>query len=231
MKPILVFDVNETLLDLKALDPLFKEIFGDVSVRQQWFNQFIHNAFLSVITDSYKPFGEIGLSALEMIAERKNTKINSIDKMRIMTGIKNLPPHDEVPKALKQLKEAGYRMVTLTNSTQEVALIQIQNAGLSEYFERIFSADSVKMLKPAKKPYGFVAKDLNVEMKDLMLIASHAWDIAGAMKSGYKAAFIARPGAVLDPLMPKPDIDGKDLHEVAQKIIRYKEIFPTLIVE
>jgi len=36
-----VFDVNETLLDLSALDPRFERVFGDASVRREWFMQML----------------------------------------------------------------------------------------------------------------------------------------------------------------------------------------------
>lgn len=34
MPRVIVFDVNETLLDLAALDPAFKRVFGDVAARK-----------------------------------------------------------------------------------------------------------------------------------------------------------------------------------------------------
>ena len=222
MKHILVFDVNETLLDLKALDPIFEKTFGDSSVRKQWFSQFIHNAFVSIITDTYQPFGVIGLAALDMVAAQRGIKLKNEDKSHIVNGIKTLPPHLEVLQSLKRLKDAGFRMVTLTNSTEEVAKAQITNAGLQNNFEHIFSADSVKRLKPAKEAYLHVSQKLKVQTKNLMLIAAHAWDIAGAINVGYSAAFIARPGAVLNPLVPKPEIIVKNLNELVDKLVGVK---------
>ena len=76
MKRICVFDVNETLLDLAALDPHFEKAFGDAAVRPQWFMQMLQSAFVATITDSYVPFGEIGASALKMTAERQNVELS-----------------------------------------------------------------------------------------------------------------------------------------------------------
>jgi 2-haloacid dehalogenase len=42
----IAFDVNETLLDLARLDPLFEEAFGDAALRQQWFGQMLQLAFV-----------------------------------------------------------------------------------------------------------------------------------------------------------------------------------------
>jgi 2-haloacid dehalogenase len=49
---VLVFDVIETLLDLRALDSIFEDVFGDGGVRQQWFSQMLHSAFVSTVTDA-----------------------------------------------------------------------------------------------------------------------------------------------------------------------------------
>ena len=60
---------------------------------------------------------------------------------------------------------------------------------------------------------------MGVEAGQVRLIAAHAWDTAGALNAGCAAAFVARPGMVLDPLVPPPDIVGSDLDEVADQIL------------
>jgi 2-haloacid dehalogenase len=42
----IAFDVNETLLDLGALDPHFERAFGSAAVREQWFGQMLQLAFV-----------------------------------------------------------------------------------------------------------------------------------------------------------------------------------------
>ena len=41
----------------------------------------------------------------------------------------------------------------------------------------------------------------------------------GAMRAGCAAAFVARPGMVLNPLAKRPDVVGSDLREVADQIL------------
>jgi 2-haloacid dehalogenase len=220
MAHVLVFDVNETLLDLKALDPHFARIFGDSNVRGLWFNQFIQSALVTIVTDAYTPFGHIGMAALEMVAARRDIIVNAEDKQTIAQTLSNLPPHAEVAESLRRLKDAGMRLAALTNSTLQVVETQLTNAGLRDLFEHVFSADQVKRLKPAPEPYQMAAEKMGVNIYQVRLIAAHAWDIAGAMHTGCAGAFIARPGAVLDPLSPRPDIVGADLREVAEQIIQ-----------
>jgi len=124
-----------------------------------------------------------------------------------------------VRASLERLKAAGFRLGTLTNSTKDVAGAQMRNAGLIDLFEHVLSADEVKRLKPAAEPYRMAAERFGVPIGDLRLVAAHAWDIAGALHAGCKAAFVARPGMVLDPIHKPPDIVGRDLREVADKII------------
>jgi len=219
MPRVCVFDVNETLLDLGALDPHFERVFGDASVRRSWFLQVLQSALVATVTDDYKDFGTIGAGALDMTAERLGVDVSEEDKKQILGGMRELPPHPEVAESLSRLREAGLRLATLTNSTRQVAEAQIANAGLTEYFEQILSADAVQRLKPASEPYHMAAQSLGVEVGDVRLIAAHAWDVAGALRAGCAAAFVARPGMVLDPLVERPDVVGADLAEVADKIL------------
>ena len=217
MKRVCVFDVNETLLDLAALDPLFERVFGDAAVRRLWFNQMLQSAFVATITDAYVTFGEAAAAALGMTEERQGVEVSDEDRREILGGLRNLPPHPEVPDSLDRLREAGFRLATLTNSTQEVAEAQIQNAELTDTFEQILSADTAKRLKPAPAPYRMAARSLGVPEHQMRLVAAHAWDVAGALRAGCTAAFVARQP--FDPLVERPDVVGADLAEVVEGII------------
>jgi 2-haloacid dehalogenase len=219
MARVCVFDVNETLLDLGALDPHFERTFGDAGVRRAWFLQLLQSALVATVTGAYSDFGTAGGAALQMVAEREGVGLSDEDKQRILGGMRELPPHPEVAESLDRLRDAGLRMVTLTNSTQQVAEAQLENSGLRAYFEQILSADAVRRLKPAPEPYHMAAESLGVEMEGVRLIAAHAWDVAGALRAGCAAAFVARPGMVLDPLVERPDVVGADLREVADRIL------------
>jgi 2-haloacid dehalogenase len=220
MPRICVFDVNETLLDLGALDPHFEQVFGDAGVRRTWFLQLLQSALVATVTGAYSDFGAVGGAALEMVAEREGVDLSDEGKKRILGGMRELPPHPEVAESLDRLRDAGLRLATLTNSTQQVAEAQMENSGLRAYFEQILSADAVKRLKPAPEPYRMAAESLGVEVGQVRLVAAHAWDVAGALRAGCVAAFVARPGMVLDPLVEPPDVVGADLRQVAERILK-----------
>ena len=219
MKSVLLFDVNESLLDLRVLTPHFERLFGDGNVLFEWFGQVIHSAMLTVIAGQYSDFAVVGRASLEMVALRRGITISDGDRTAIVGGMRSLPPHPDVLPAFEKLEAAGYRMASLTNSPPAVAQAQLENAGLAKYLEKIISVDETRSLKPAAKVYHHAARIMGVEPGQTRLIAAHAWDVAGAMAAGCKAAFIARPGMVLNPLFAAPDVVAPDLLQVAERII------------
>lgn len=219
MPRLIVFDVNETLLDLAALDLHFEKAFGDAAVRQQWFSEMLRAAFIATITKSYTDFGVLGKAALEMTATRQGVTLSDADRDAILGGMRQLPPHPEVPAALQRLHDAGVRMAALTNSTKAVADVQLTHAGLYPLFEQVLSVDAIQTLKPALEVYHMAAEKLGVPASQLRLVAAHDWDITGAMRAGWAGAFVARPGKMLGPLSEQPDIIGPDLDAVVTQIL------------
>jgi 2-haloacid dehalogenase len=219
MGRVQVFDVNETLLDLAAMDPHFERIFGDPSLRVTWFTQMISSALVATVTGAYHPFGAHAMAALEMTAEQAGVTLAGNDKQAVAAQLRQLPAHPEVAGALRRLGDAGLRLAALTNSTEEVAWAQLEHAGLIDAFALVLSADTVGRLKPAPEPYRMAAERLGVAVDQMRLVAAHAWDVAGAARAGCATAFVARPGKVLDPLVERPGIVGADLAEVADAIL------------
>jgi 2-haloacid dehalogenase len=217
---ILAFDVNETLLDVSALEPHFARAFGSGAVCREWFSTVLLYSEVATLAGPYADFSAIAGAALDMTAASRGLALEPEDRNRILTGMRSLPAHSDVQEALRLLKDAGYRMVALTNSASAAVKQQLTHAGLADTFERVFSVDEVRRFKPAPEPYRYVASELGIETRALRMIAAHAWDIIGAMQAGCAGAFVARPGKVLYPLAPQPDIVGTDLRAVAEQLIR-----------
>lgn len=223
MARVIVFDVNETLLDLAALDALFEAAFGRAGMRQRWSERLIASALVSTVIGTYHDFGALGRVALETLAVQEGVDLPDARRDTILGTVRRLPPHAEVPGALERLSGTGLRLAALTNSTGEVARAQLEHAGLARVFERILSADTVRRLKPAPEPYEMAARELGVPIDQVRLVAAHGWDVAGALAAGAAAAFVARPGRALEGLAPRPDIVGADLAEVTERILAVEQ--------
>ena len=217
---IIVFDVNETLLDVGALAPQFQRVFGNAGVAQEWFFNVVLYSQVATIAGPYVDFGTIARAALDMTAVARGVTLAPTDRDGILRGLVSLPAHPDVPDGLQKLRASGFRLVTLTNSAPAAVEQQLKNAGIGEYFERTFSVDAVRKFKPAAEVYRLVATELQVAPSQLRLVAAHAWDVLGAMRAGCAAAFVARPGKALFPLADKPDIVGPDVRNVADQIVK-----------
>lgn len=117
-----------------------------------------------------------------------------------------MPAHPDVPVGLKQLKDAGFRLVTLTNSPPDAQISQLRHAGIDGFFERLFSVDRVRRYKPAPQVYHMAAEELNVQTAAICLISVHVWDNLGAQNAGCSSALVARPGNAPPPALALPGV-------------------------
>lgn len=216
--PTIVLDVNETVLDLSALDPLFADAFGDKGVRRVWFAQTLQTALAMTLYGGYAPFGEIARAALDITAHKRGVRLDDERARRIMHGLGALPAHGDVRDGLTRLRDAGYRIVALSQGTEEMLEAQLGHAKLRSFVERIFSADAIKRYKPSPETYALVRDTLADELPPL-LVTAHDWDVGGAMHAGWDAAFIARHGAALNPLEPRPAFVAPDFRALADAIV------------
>ena len=146
---VLVFDVNETLLDLGALDPHFARVFGDAAVRREWFATMLQSALLLTVTGPYFDFGSHFRAALALTAEKRGVTVSEADEKAILGEVRKLPAHPEVRESLTRLRAAGFRTAALTNSVGLVEEAQLTNAGIRDLFDLALTADDAKRLKPA----------------------------------------------------------------------------------
>jgi 2-haloacid dehalogenase len=216
---VLVFDVIETLLDLRPLREPFARAFGDPAPLGEWFARLLHGSLVATVTDTYEDFGTIAARALDAVASRRDNDLSEEDRVAILGTIGRLPPHPEALAALSRLRSAGFPLATLTNSSGQTARMQLDHAGLAGLFDHVLSVEEVRRYKPAPQPYLMAAERLGVEPPEMRMVAAHDWDVWGAMRAGCGAAFVARGGAPF-VLGEPPDVVGPDLTVVAEAILK-----------
>ena len=221
-KPLIVFDVNETLLDLEGVRPVFDRIFNDPAAMRLWFGGLITYSEALTLAGVYVPFTDIGGAVLRMFGATRGITISDADAAEFAERFATLPPHSEVPAALRRLRDHGFRLFTLTDNTLAVSGRQLEGAGVIDLFERRFSVDeTVRRHKPAPEAYHMVAATLEVEPADICLIACHVWDTIGAGAAGWQSALILREGNAPLAVGPQPDYIGTDLDAIAHQLIEH----------
>jgi 2-haloacid dehalogenase len=219
---VLVFDVNETLIDIDALSPLFEQIFSDARVMREWFGQLVTYSMTAALSGCYVDYFTLGQGMLEMLGEIHRTRISAADRDGIKQAMLTMPAHPDVADGLTALRDNGFRLVTLTNSPPDPGgPSPLESAGLGEYFERQFSVDGCRTYKPAREVYDHVCRELQVVPADCMMVAAHVWDTIGAQSAGMRAALITRPGNAPLPLdgLPQPTLVAADLRHLANQLI------------
>ncbi len=217
---VLFFDVNETLLDL---GPLKKSVAAALGGKENlvtlWFTTMLQYSLVMTTGNRYKDFGEIGAATLTMVAANNNIDLDEKDAKEAISPIKSLPPHPEVKQALENLRAENFKLVSLTNSSNEAVRTQFENAGLIKLFDEMLSIEDIGKYKPHHDTYNWASRKMGIKPEESMLIAAHGWDIAGALWANWRAAFVSRPGKQLFPLAPLPEIIEPDLEQVADKIL------------
>jgi 2-haloacid dehalogenase len=217
--PLIVFDVNETVLDLTTMEPTFERIFGRRDAMRLWFADLILYSAALTVAGVYVPFTEIGAAVMKMLADAEGISITDGDKKELTDKFSTMPPYAEVPAALQKLRDAGFRLFTLTDNLLEIQTRQLEHGGIVDLFERRFSADGVKHHKPSRQAYDYVERELGVQPADLLLIACHTWDTLGAVAAGWQAALIKRVGNDVLGVGPQPQFVGRDLNDIADQLI------------
>jgi 2-haloacid dehalogenase len=218
---VLVFDVNETLIDIEAMAPLFEQIFGDPRVTREWFNQLVMYSMTATLSGHYIDYFTLGQGLLPMLADIHGVQITDDDVRNVKHGMLTMPAHPDVADALTMLRDNGFRLVTLTNSPPNLdGPSPLEHAGLTHFFEQMFSVEARRAFKPAATVYRYVCEELAVAPEECMMVAAHVWDTIGAQSVGFSGALITRPGNAALPLpgLPQPTVVATDLRDLAANL-------------
>lgn len=215
---VLLFDVNETLLDAGPLQTKIGDLLQDASAGKLWFTTMLQYSLVMTVSNQYSGLADIGTATLQMLARNSDVSLSADDARQIVAGMRTLSPHPEVSEALARLKQSGVQMATLTNSSNDGAKAQLENAGLDGFFQRQLTVDRVRKFKPDRSVYDWACAQMGAPAGACMLVAAHGWDVAGAKWPGLRTAFVARQGQQKFPLAPEPDLDVPDLRALAERL-------------
>lgn len=218
---VLVFDVNETLIDIDSIAPLFGELFGDDRVLRDWFGQLVMYSMTTTLAGYYVDFFTLGQGVLRMLADAHRVTLTDGDVARLLEQMRSMPAHPDAVEGLTALRDGGYRLATLTNSPHRPGTpTPLENAGLADLFERQLSVESVRAFKPSPAVYHHACQELGVTPADCMMVAAHVWDTLGAQGAGFSGALVARPGNPPLPVdgLPQPQLVVSDLWQLAERL-------------
>ncbi|OBI13419.1 haloacid dehalogenase, type II [Mycobacterium sp. E2327] len=101
-----------------------------------------------------------------------------------------LRPWPDVVPGLTRLKRL-YTLATLSNADVSAVVNLSKRAGLP--WDAIFAAEMAGVFKPDPAIYRMAATYLGLQPAEIMMVASHKYDIRAAGGLGFATAFVARP--------------------------------------
>ena len=221
MKKAVFFDMNETLLNLSLLGAQFDKHFEDKYVLKYWFTKLLYSSTIMGIMDEYRNFGELAEIALENLFFENNKPLTNVVKKEILGEFRKLPAYNDVRPALNLLREENIRVIAVSNSSLTMIKEQLTNSGIIDLFDSYYSVDSVKKYKPFKDIYQSVAKEEGLNTSDVVMVATHDWDLFGAKQAGLTTGYVKRKQEIYHPFYSQADFKDSNLPDLIQQIIDF----------
>jgi 2-haloacid dehalogenase len=222
---VLVFDVNETLLDIESIAPLFGELFGDERILREWFGQLVMYSMAITLAGNYVTFPVLAQAVLRMLGDIYQVDVTDGDLDRLKTALLTMPAHPDAADGLAALRDKGFRLVTLSNSPPNPdGPTALQHSGLAGFFEHQLSVDARNAFKPSPHVYRYACETLGVAPADCLMVSAHVWDTIGAQRVGFGGALITRRGNAPLPVdgLPQPNIVVSDLPQLAEQLVELR---------
>lgn len=219
MAHIAVFDMNETTLDLTPVRAIVDDLLGPEGGFPVWFGRLLQLSMTTTTVGGYSDFGSLARSALDAVAATGGRSLPDDAWDRVGPAIMSVPPYPDVEDALRRLQEAGWSLISLTNSAPAAVNAQLDSAGLMPYFDHVISVDAVGAYKPVAAPYLHAADVAGSRPADMWMVACHDWDLAGARAVGMRTAFVSRPRMSYADAYTAPDVTVADFGELADELL------------
>lgn len=222
MNPIrpraVVFDVNETLVELAGLRVVFDELGLAPHALDWWFATLLRDGFALATTGDIASFASLAAVALDevMAASDTATPPHALDSL--LSAFRELRVHDDVAPALEYLAGAGISVAALTNGSSEVTAGLLDRAGLAHLVREVRSVDVVGLWKPRVEAYHYIAHVLDVEPERLALVAVHPWDLHGAGGAGLVTGWPNRRGRRYPNVFRPPTVSGTTILDVVEQL-------------
>lgn len=216
---VVAFDVVETLFSLEPMRERLRTLGLRGETLELWFALLLRNAFALDASGTYRSFGEVARSTLEVILAENLLTVDPSSLSPVLAGFGELPAHPDVAPAFDALHEAGVRIVALTNGQADNTRCLLERVHLDGQVERIISIEEVRRWKPAREVYLHAARVVGVAPDELGLVAVHAWDVHGASQAGLFTGWVSRLEKHFSPSMNPPDVIGDTLVEVSRRLL------------
>jgi len=203
---VVAFDVNETLLDLAPVRAALVAAGQPESLLRTVFARTLLTGFAATVVGGWCSFREACDAALA-----QESPLPADARAGVLDAFAELSPHSDVEPALRRLREAGVRVVTLSHGSPGVAEAGLQRGGITSLVEVTLTSEAIRAWKPSREAYLWAAGRCGVAPERLALLAAHGWDVLGAQRAGLTGAWFPRSERVYPAVYEAPHVRADDL--------------------
>jgi len=190
------FDMFGTLFDVHSVVRACRDALGEEgeAFSEDLRRTQLRYSWLRALMGRWIPFWRITRDALDVTLRRYGREDDDELRERLLATYREVDPYPDSGPALEALNEAGIRCAILTNGSRDMVSSALSAAGFEEHFEAIFSVDAIETFKPRPQVYRMATDGLELEARELAMVSSHPWDLAGAISCGFRGVWVRRPG-------------------------------------
>ncbi|CQD17679.1 haloacid dehalogenase, type II [Mycobacterium europaeum] len=128
--------------------------------------------------------------ALDAVLDERGITLSGAERDELTLAWQRLEPWPDAVPGLTRLR-AAHTLATLSNADVSAVIGICKRAGLP--FDAIFAAEMAGAFKPDPAVYRMAATYLGLDAGEIMMVASHKYDLRAAAGLGFRTAFVARP--------------------------------------
>lgn len=171
---------------------------------------------------SWTSIDSVYRSALDaLLAQSGLDDVTDSERVELNQAWRRLQPWPDAVPGLLRLR-TKYTLATLSNADVS-AVVEISRLGELPW-HAIFTAEMAAAFKPDPRTYLMASRYLGYEPNDIMMVASHKYDLRAAAGLGFGTAFVARPWEYGDPILADTefsdefDINAADFEDLATQL-------------
>ena len=174
-----IFDAYGTLFDVNSAAAKCKEKLGSrwENFANAWRTTQLEYTWLRSLMKKHKNFWEITEDSLDHTME--TFKIKKEMRNELLDLYKKLSPYPEVKECLETLKAKKIKIAILSNGTPDLLQGLVESNKIQNYFNDIFSVETVGIFKPDSKVYEMPIKNYACEPENILFMSSNTWDVSG----------------------------------------------------
>jgi 2-haloacid dehalogenase len=209
-----LFDANSVVPAVEAAYPG-----KGMEFTKLWRAKQFEYCFLRSITGRHADFFEVTGDALAYAAQAMKLDLPPATRERLMNAYLTLTPWPDTLDALRRLKAAGVRVVTIANFSGKMLSANAERAGLTFYFDELLSTEVNATYKPDPKAYALGMERLHLAKEEILFAAFGSWDAYGAKAFGYPTIWVNRFGLPAEKLGVMPDKVAPDMKGLLELVL------------